>query len=285
MEPSLRNSAIEGRHNFIAKVAEVLNNAGIVVGFDVFGAEPRGATLSHMKAPRDVGGLLFRRVYHYPFWQIERSAERWDWDTAQADFPGAAEGAGGFFKRWQTHLFGTGPTKTSRDGFIYVPLQGRLRDHRSFQQCSPISMLEHCLTHAGGRRIVVGLHPKESYSPSENVTLKRLERENDHLTVQRGGMEEALRTCDFVVTQNSSVAFNAMFFEKPSLLFAKIDFHHICVLADLTDLAESFSIVADHCPDYAGYVHWFWQLNCINAGREDAKERIAARFRRFGWLT
>ena len=42
--------------------------------------------MSHIKMPLDKRGLCFRRAYHYPFWQIEQTAERWSWDVAQAAF-------------------------------------------------------------------------------------------------------------------------------------------------------------------------------------------------------
>ncbi|WP_299562948.1 hypothetical protein [uncultured Sulfitobacter sp.] len=287
MEPDLRESAAAGKHNFIGKVASVLQNAGIRVTYRDFGAPHRGGySLSHMKEPPDPQGLVFRRVYHYPFWQIERSAARWQWDVACANFDGEdidrAE-ADRFYTFWQKRLFGDLPQRTSRNGFIYIPLQGRITRHRSFQHCSPIRMVEACLA-ADERPIVAALHPKEQYSADEHAALYELEAAHPRLTVRQGGMDALLRTCDCVVTQNSSVAFNGYFFRKPALLFARVDFHHIAVKADLADLARSFALLDAKCPDYAGYLHWFWQKKCINAGRPDAEMRIAARFRRFGWL-
>jgi hypothetical protein len=85
------------------------------------------------------------------------------------------------------------------------------------------------------------------------------------------------------VTQNSSVAFNGYFFGKLSLLFRKTDFHHIATQANLENLAEGFAAVQEIEPDYAAYIHWFWQKNSINAGRPEAEEMIARRLKRFGW--
>lgn len=245
----------------------------------------QGHTMSHIKAPPDQNGLCFRRAYHYPFWQIEQSAERWSWDVAQSAFapdPAEAKQARWFYGYWQNRLFGDAPQMYTQDSFIYVPLQGRILEHRPFQMCSPLEMVEHCLANSSVQ-VVTTLHPNERYERAEITALEKLDKAHKRLTVARGGMEDLLARCDYVVTQNSSVAFNGYFFGKPALLFRKTDFHHIAVLAELNDLAAGFDAVQRAEPDYAAYIHWFWQKNSINAGRPEAEERIAARLRRFGW--
>lgn len=287
MEPELCESAQAGQHNFIGKMAAVLARAGLAVRYAPFGTVPYGDgwSLSHIKTPPDARGLSFRRAYHYPFWQIEQSAERWSWDVAQAAFapdPAEAKEAARFYGFWQSRLFGDAPQRTSRDGFVYVPLQGKITSHRPFQMCSPLEMIEHCLAQTD-RAIITTLHPGEHYDRSEITALKKLEKTHKRLSVQSGGMADLLAQCDYVVTQNSSVAFNGYFFGKPALLFRKAEFHHIAVQAESDNLGDSFDAVQRAAPDYATYVHWFWQKNNINAGRPEAEEMIAARLRRFGW--
>ena len=289
MEPELCKSAQAGQHNFIRKVSDVMSGAGLEVRYQAFGLrgapEGKGWSMSHIKMPPDQRGLCFRRAYHYPFWQIEQSAERWSWDVAQSAFepdPSQAKEAARFYGFWQNRLFGDAPQDTRRDGYIYVPLQGKISDHRPFQICSPLAMVEHCLTHSD-KPVIATLHPNERYEKSEIAALKKLEQTYELLTVQTGGMAALLVGCDYIVTQNSSVAFNGYFFGKPSLLFRKADFHHIAVQADLDKLAAGFSEVQQTAPDYSAYIHWFWQNNSINAGKPDADEKIAARLKRFGW--
>jgi len=289
MEPELCQSAQAGTHPFLGKVSAVLGRAGFDVRYAPFGPrgvpEGQGRTISHIKTPPDSRGLSFRRVYHYPFWQIEQSAERWSWDVAQARFepdPAEAKQAQWFYAAWQKRLFGDAPRQATREGFIYVPLQGRIAAHRPFQICSPLEMVEQCLAQFSGQ-VMTTLHPNEQYDRAEIAALKKLEKTHKRLTVQSGGMADLLARCDFIVTQNSSVAFNGYFFGKSSLLFRKADFHHICAQADLQDLGAGFAQVRELTPDYAAYVHWFWQKNSINAGRPEAEEMIAARLRRFGW--
>jgi hypothetical protein len=289
MEPELCKSAQAGKHNFIGKLAGVMTRAGLDVQYLPFGQrsgyQGGGWSMNHIKSSTDARGLCFRRVYQYPFWQIEQSAERWTWDVAQRPFEveaNDAKEAARFYGFWQNRLFGDAPQNASRDGFVYVPLQGKLLDCRPFQICSPIEMIEQCLAQTD-LPIVAALHPNEHYGRSEISALKVLENTHDRLTVQTGGMDKLLVKCDYIVTQNSSVAFNGYFFGKPALLFRKADFHHIAVQADLGDLKAGFSTVQNACPDYAAYVHWFWQKNSINAGKPDADDRIAERLKRFGW--
>lgn len=289
MEPELCKSAQAGQHNFIGKIASVIENAGMDVRFTPFGARGapagKGRSMSHIKSPPDANGLCFRRVYHYPFWQIEQSAERWAWDVAQAPFapdPSEAKQAAWFYDFWRKRLFAQTAPEAERGGFIYVPLQGKLLEQRPFQICSPIEMLEHTLAHTNAT-VIATLHPQEQYEKAELAALDALDKAHARLRVQSGGMEDLLAGCDYVVTQNSSVAFNGYFFGKPALLFRKAEFHHIAVLADTQDLAGCFDTVQQSKPDFAAYVHWFWQKNSINAGRPEAEEMIAARLKRFGW--
>lgn len=289
LEHDLRQSAASGNHPFIAKMALVLESAQFRVEYREHGDTNRNDdtyVLSHMKLPPTKRGLVFRRVYEYPFWQIEASAERWLWDVAKAKFdPTRISGskAAQFYTFWQKRQYQSAPQSISRDGFIYIPLQGRLSEHRSFQSCSPLEMIEHCLAHDPARQVIATIHPNEVYSDAEISALEALERKHKKLRIDVGDMVPFLQACDYVVTQNSSVAFAGYFFGKPALLFGKIDFHHIAVQAEMASLADSFAEVAQVQPDYARYLYWFWQDQSINAGRDDVYGKITARFRRFEW--
>ena len=287
LEEPLHQSAVAGTHNFINLVVEVLETARFRVEFHalpITGNPPAVRSLSHMVSPPNERGLVFRRVYHYPFWQIDAVAQRWHWDTARAPYdPGqTAPDAARFYQFWQKRLFGDAPHQARRGGFVYVPLQGHLRRQRLFQSCTPLEMVGHVVAHSD-RKVIATLHPKESYGRGDLAALEALENQHVNLTVASGNMERYLQTCDYVVTQNSGVAFSGYFFGKAAMLFAPIDFHHIAVRADLTCLAEGFAAVDTLTPDYAHYIWWFWQDQSINAGRDDAGAKIAARLRRFGW--
>ncbi|MEQ9692775.1 hypothetical protein [Shimia sp. SDUM112013] len=289
LEENLRQSAEAGNHNFLGLVSDVLTEAGFQVAYadpQIADARDGQFALFHMQQPDRPKGVTVRRSYYYPFWQIERTSERWNWDVARAPFDRKhvdPNTAAQFFGFWQKRLFKDGPQSAANDGFIYVPLQGKLLQHRSFQHCSPMKMLDHVLAHSSGRKVIATLHPGETYSERELFALETLADATPNLTLQMGGMEPLLQRCAFVVTQNSSVAFAACFFRKPSILFAGIDFHHIC--ANVSDLGvkAAFESVTTMEPDYAAYVWWFLQHRSINAGRPEAKDKIKQRLRDLGW--
>ena len=245
-----------------------------------------GYAMFHMDDPSHARALTMRRVYHYPFWQIESSARRWDWHVTKTAFDPAdvdPEEAGRFPAFWRKRLFPSAPP-VGAGGFVYVPLQGRLTEHRSFQTASPLAMIEAVLQHDPGRPVIATLHPNEIYTEAEKQALSRLAAQHPRLTVETGGMETRLPACDYVVTQNSSVAFNGIFFDKPMILFAQVDFHHIAANVRDLGVAAAFDAVWDMRPDYAAYLWWFWQKMSINAGRPEAHERIREAMLRAGWL-
>ncbi|HAV09880.1 MAG TPA: hypothetical protein DEF12_04485 [Rhodobacteraceae bacterium] len=291
LEPSLRDSAERGAHNFIGKVGDVLREAGFAI--EVHGNGPDeavrhasfdGWSIFHMEEPWGPRGVTFRRAYHYPFWGIESTGERWRWAVAEASFAGQRidrREAQRFTRYWQERLFGEMVGQVRHEGFVYVPLQGRLTERRSFQSCSPLAMLETVLTHEA-RPVIAALHPKERYEPAEIKALEVMQEKYPRLEVVSGQMEELLPACDYIATMNSSVAFNGYFLKKPAVLFAGVDFHHIAVDAR-TDPVAALRNVADIAPDYEGYLWWFWQEMSINAGRPEATEKITMALRRAGW--
>lgn len=293
LEDGLRQSAAAGQHNFINKIANVVQDAGYRVEYRhnstaerLKSAERRGYSMFHMDAPQHARALTIRRVYHYPFWAIEPSAKRWEWRVARTEFPAqdvSRKAAERFYCFWRDRLFGTAPDHTSRKGFVYVPLQGLVLDHRSFQTCSPLDMLRAVLQHEPQRPIVATLHPKETYTPADLSALEQLQQDHPRLSLRTGEMVTMLQTCDYVVTQNSSVAFDGFFFGKPAVLFGQIDFHHIA--ANVADLGPAAAIrqAPRMAPDYAGYMQWFWQVMSINAGRAQAEQQIRAALLRAGW--
>jgi hypothetical protein len=295
LENGLLQSAASGQHNFISKLARVLQNAQYRVEFCGNGAKDKlqlatgaGYAMLHMQEPPHGRALTFRRVYHYPFWAIERTAQRWNWRVAQSDFPKDDVPAGEadrFFEFWRTRLFGDAPRNATKEGFVYVPLQGRLLDCRSFQHCSPMDMVEHVIRQDPQRQIIVNLHPKEQYSNREMAALTALADRTPRLRIETGQTEAFLAQCDYVVTQNSGVAFSGYFFGKPAVLFGRIDFHHIAANIQTLGVPEAFRQVTDLSPDYAGYLYWFWQTMSINAGRPDAEDKIRGALDRAGWPT
>ncbi|MEC3861603.1 hypothetical protein VK792_09935 [Mesobacterium sp. TK19101] len=290
LDPPLKRSAERGQHNFLTLVAETLIEAGFRVAYHRDSAEEReksrgrnGFALFHMAPPTTQRGVTIRRAYHYPFWAIEPQAERWHWHVARSRFnpetldPALAKR---FTEFWRKRLFAGWQARD--DGFVYVPLQGRLADHRAFQTCSPIAMLNEVLAR-DPRPVVATLHPGETYSVAELSALQALVDAHPRLTLASGQMDRFLPACSCVVTQNSSAAFNGYFFEKPTVLFAQVDFHHIAGSVPRDGVDAAFAARKAPLPAYACYLWWYWQHMSINAGHPSAKVRIAQALRRAGW--
>ncbi|MGC3938023.1 hypothetical protein ACOTTU_09445 [Roseobacter sp. EG26] len=242
-------------------------------------------SMSDRASPLGKNALVFGRCLHAPFWQIEQTPECWRRDVAFADFDPTAvpkNDAARFYQYWRERLFGDAPLRTTKDGFVYVPLQDQLTTPVPPQMSTQLDMLNACLAAEPERPIIAALNPNITYADQDLTALNKMDAQNDRLTVRIGAMKELLRTCDYVVTQNSAVAFNALFFGKPSILFSKADFHHVTLGAAPGDVA-AFRKIARHKPEWARYVWWFWQRHAINLGRKDVEDKIAVRLRRFGW--
>lgn len=293
LHPKLRKQAEDGRHNFIALICKVLTGAGLTVAFDNDDALARlramaraGRGLFLMDPPVNDRSLTMRKTYIFPFWHIEQQAERWNWPVAQAAFdPTAVDAtkAANFRRFWQKRLFGDAIHDTRKDGFVYVPLQGRLTVQRSFQHCSPVEMIRAVLRHDPARPVIATLHPSETYQPDEERALEQLLAEHNRLYIRKGEPDRYLRTCDYIVTQNSGVAFQGFFAGKPAILFGRSDFHHIALNVADIGAEAAFGTVTTHAPDYAAYLYWFLQIQAINAGRPEAQDRIAQVLRGHGW--
>ncbi|WP_420568986.1 hypothetical protein [Thalassovita sp.] len=290
LEDKLLRAAQDGTHNFLAQLISVTEDAGFQTELcpREQGRETAadGYSIFHDEDPGQPGGLTFRRVYHGSFWTIEKSSERWASRVALRSFnsdkidPNKAKT---FYERWQRRVFRNAPAKTSHEGFVYVPLQDQLIERRGFQMASPIEMIMSVLHHEPNRRVIVTLHPRENYSMKEQNRLQQMQDRFSNLQIQKGGMIPLLQSCDYVVTQNSAVAFNGYFFGKPSILFGKTDFHHIALNVEGLGVSNAFEQVHEHRPDYARFIYWFWHKNSINAGRPVAEEQIAQALRREGW--
>ncbi len=292
LDDSLRRSAAAGEHNFIGKVADVLRASGMTVAFRANSTAARiasalrpGYAIFHMNQPTHDRALTMRRVYHYPFWQIEPMAERWHWHVAGSVYvPDEIDPveARRFQTFWRKRLF-VDAAPAQRGGFVYVPLQGCLTEQRSFQAASPVDMVKAALSHDTERLVIAAFHPKEEYSEAERQAIHELAAQNHRLSFQTGGMENLLPKCDYIVTQNSSAAFNGLFFNKPILLFARSDFHHIAANVHKLGVTGAFRAVQHMTPDSAAYLWWFWQKMSINAGRPEAEGQIRASLQRAGW--
>ena len=291
LQEGLRRRAALGRHNFFAILRRSFEAEGFRVEYRASSPAEReaaqgrgGYTLYHMEEPNHPRALTLWRAYMYPFWRFERTNRRGGWrlglerfDPDMAD-PGPARR---FFDDWRRRLI---PADLSppEPGYVYMPLQGRLLRHRSFQTMSPLEMIQQTLEAEPARRILLSLHPRESYGPKERTALDTV-LTNPRVIEVQGEMHALLAGCDYVVTQNSSVSFHGLFHEKPAVLFAETDFHHLHQEVERTGVEEAFRRVQEPLRHADRYLYWYLQMGCINGGRRDAGERILGQCRALGW--
>jgi hypothetical protein len=293
LEPVMLQMARAGDFGFVNKVRSAFAARGVHVDLVEDTDEERLRSAAHpgyslflMKDPFHPRALSMRRAYYYPFWRIEATARRWEFQVAEKTFdPGKIDTdiATAWFNRWRRYLFRKAPLNSEKSGLIYVPLQGRLLDHRSFQTMSPVEMIGEVQARAGDRRILLALHPGETYSGEEITAVERIAAGDPRVTLQTGGMDEALRLCDLVVTQNSAAALSGFFFRKPALLFGESDFHHEMPRVSQLGVDEAWRTVAGARPAFARYLYWFIQLNAIKADTDEAEARIVETCRNHGW--
>lgn len=242
----------------------------------------RGLGLTHMREPRRPGTLCLRRTYWYPFWRIEPTNERWNFAVArkQPDYRQIpAPRARAFQARLAARILdGRGIT---RQGFVFVPLQGRLTEHRSFQSMSPISMLEALLS-AQSLPLKATLHPAEVYSEADHLALARLAT-HPRFELVDAPSADLLAACDFVACQNSSLALQAMILGKGAVLFAGIDFHHPAGSVPRDGLARALEIGQAAPERMSDYLWWFLKQEAIDAQSDQAPARIRALLSAQGW--
>ena len=235
-----------------------------------------GYHLIYNRAVLEPHCLCLRRCYMNPFWRIETSNYRWDWQVASTDFPGGAT-AEWFLKHWRLRLFGKIPITSS--GHIFMPLQGKLTEQCYFQSQSPMEMIATTLAADPSRKIIATLHPRETYSADD---LRRLSAFGSQFELTTRPSMEVLASCDYVVTENSAMALTGFFAKKPAVLFAEIDFHHIAGSVPHIGVEAAFGTVHRAHP-FASYLHWFFKENAISVMADDAIAQIQARFRDHGW--
>ncbi|OOY22904.1 hypothetical protein BMI91_15680 [Thioclava sediminum] len=279
-----------GEHNFFKRLIGAVETADWTVSLHRTGPEARAAAparegyaLYRMEPPTHARALTCRRTYVGAFWHVETEAERWDWPVAQAAFDADevdGEAAAQFFFSTRNRLY-PGVKPSDEEDLAFIPLQGRLLDHRSFQSVSPVQMIEEVLARHSGP-VVATLHPNEDYTAREIEALEAIAARYSRFRFQSGGSPELLRRCRFVATQNSALALEGFFLRKPAILFGLSDFHHIAGSVPREGIEAAFAKLRE-TPPVARYLYWFLQLQSLNAGRPEFEDRLRARLRHFGW--
>lgn len=169
------------------------------------------------------------------------------------------------------------------NGVIAIFLQSE--GHRNVDETCYLdrwTMLDTCLAHANGRRVVVKPHPRE-VSIALFDRLVALQEEHPNLQISLANIHDILARADRVVTINSAVGIEAYLHQKPVILCGQTDFHHITTEAtDTMSLAAALEQPAPNV-DYARYIAWYFGQNCVDAGSDKMVDQIMAKIRATGY--
>mgnify|MGYP006879038918 CR=1 FL=1 len=285
-EPEL-SRAKSGEMNLFNRICDALSGWEVCYHrLDLDGPVPRrpGYSLWWMVTPPVAHGLTLRRAYWFPFWRVERTNDRWNFDVARKTFPVGdidSDAAKDFCRKLRNRIM-PGFSRTSREGFLFIPLQGKLREHRSFQSMSPIDMIKETLAR-DSRPLRATLHPKETYEAEDISALEALARRFPRFALDTRSSELLLASCDAIVTQNSVLALSGALIGKPSILFAKIDFHHVFGSVPRDGVENAFHASQASESMLERYLFWLLQIEALNAGHPDFGARLLDRLGALGW--
>ncbi len=288
LHPPVLQTAQAGKLGILNRIRAVLEPRGWDIRVERSGPDARaqapdrpGHALFNMEPPTHDRALTFRLAYHYPYWRLERVAERWRWPIAQTPFDPARiedEAARSFARRLRARVL-PGPDPVRGDP-ILIPLQGHIRRQRSFQSASPVQMIRAAAR--TGRPCIATLHPKEVYDDADRAALDRLARDHPNLTIG-GDTAAALRDCAFVVTQNSGVGFDGLILGKPVVLFGQSDYHHVTLDAGRLGADRALALAPDHHPPTAKFLDWFLRRTSLDMMAPDADARLLTAMKKGGW--
>ncbi len=292
LDDGLRRDVAAGRHNFFGILIAAFESRDFAVNLHPNTEDERleseqrdGYSLFHLETPFHDRALDVRLAYMYPFWRIEGVARREAYRVAQKVFDPTEvneEDARKFTRFWRNKLLGNMGAASKHANYVLVALQGRLLDQRHGQAMSPIAMIHEVLVQDRFRQVVIKLHPKETYTSEELAALEAFE-DNPRVEFGSGDIHSLIADCDYIVTQNSSVAFKGLLQNTPAVLFGEVDFHHILESVNRDGTARAFRNIRSKRMPYAKYLYWFLQMNTINAGRKGAAEKILNNCRELGW--
>jgi len=292
LNDGLRQDVADGRHNFFGILIGAFESRGFKVSLRPNTEDERlesegrdGYSLFHLETPFHNRALDVRLAYMYPFWRIESAQWREEYRVAQKTFDPTEvneDDARKFTRFWRKKLLGNMGAASKHGSHVLVAMQGRLLDQRHGQAMTPIAMIREVLVQDRFRQVVVKLHPKEPYTNAELAALEEFEN-NPRVEFGSGDIHTLIEDCDYIVTQNSSVAFKGLLQNTPAVLFGEVDFHHILESVNRDGAARAFRNIRSKRIPYAKYLYWFLQMNTINAGREGAAEKILNNCRELGW--
>ncbi len=291
--PEMRAHIAGGQHHFANMLAQIFAARGYSMRVAGIGrADHLRAKLDCNLHIFDMDGAVGARALNMrpsvlqPFWGIERPASRYQGRMAHKAFAPSTVGGGlvkPFFEEMQAlYLSPDLPEVEGRD-YVLVPLQGQLAKRRPWQYASVPKMVQTIRAQDPRRKIIIKPHPKEAYTPEDKAVVAQL-LALPNVELREQPIEALIARCAYIVTQNSTAAFEGILHRKPAILFAKSDFHHIFpTIKSPQDAPEAFARAKAKNMLFMKYLYWYLRMNAADIRQADAPAKIKEMLAEAGW--
>lgn len=292
-DPKMRAHIEGGQHGFANRLARIFAAQGYSMRVAGLGR----ADLWRAKHDRnyhifDLDGAVGPRALNMrpsvlqPFWTLERPNSRHQGRMAHKLFDPATVGGGlvtPFFEEMQALYLSADLPDVGARGYVLVPLQGQLGKQRHWQYATVQDMVKTICIQDPTRKIILKPHPKEVYSVEDKAVIAQLLL-LPNVLLHELPIEALIANCAYIVTQNSTAAFEGILHRKPSILFAKSDFHHIFpTIKTAQDAPEAFARVEAKNMLFMKYLYWYLRMNAADIRRADVPAKIREMLAESGW--
>lgn len=218
-------------------------------------------------------------AYIYPFWNLDpwgiralSSIAALPFDPAAVDQAAAAAFAGRLRKRLVAKRLSRYPQASEfaelPENHLAVFLQAEA--HRAVEETCHLSMrqmLAALIARDDPRAIVVKPHPRDT-APQTRAYLARLAARDTRVQVVDANIHDMLSRAAVAVTINSAVGIEAHLHHVPVVLCGQADFHHAAVTVTKPSamnaaIAQAETAIWPH----DSYLYWYFEKNCLNAGK------------------
>jgi len=275
--------------HFLANVRAAFCGAGFQVSFvdatkaALFGSYSVDAyCLFYRNRPTHAHALEIRPAPFGPFWMIDKTADpaqkvlfKITFDPTGVD-PLVADA---FFARMVERQI---KTEAHAGGYVFVALQGVIDRQRFWQSMTPVEMVAATVKHEKQRKILMKLHPRESYSSDDLSKLNAL-IDGDRVQIVDGDLDASLAGCDYTVSMNSAVSFKGLLYRKPGILFGDTDFHHAFQQVRSKSVSACFADVMNDTVEYEKYMFWYLRRQHLWNFKPSIQDDILGKCRNLGW--
>ncbi|MFT4013529.1 MAG: hypothetical protein QM682_09015 [Paracoccus sp. (in: a-proteobacteria)] len=241
------------------------------------------------------GVLNATLAYIAPYWHVDPQGVLANSSIGARDFDQrriAIAGAMTFFRQMNARLvvprrsrYGQSPeVEDIPSDAIAVFLQGTFPHRRGAAICSTVEMLRAVARGAGGRPVLVKPHPHPEARRSDVRDILTAQEEGCALIPTNANIHDILARCVATVSFNSAVALEGFLHRKPAILFGSSDFHHWSdPVADPAEFPQVLARALTRRSGYAQFLHWYFNMNCVNIDAPGFADRILGIFAAMGF--